>query len=342
MGTMGVFGQPLIEFLGEGDLDKLLAAIAGAGVKIARRIAAGPLSGDLAEVVGANTGGEAQKALDIFADETFAEILRDASVRGLASEERDAPVLLDPNGAFLVALDPLDGSTNIETNVTMGSIIAIFDAPARQGIEAKDFLEPGHKLRAAAFVLYGPYLEFVFTVGAGTHGATLDPATGVFRMTRFNIVIPEGRPEFAINASNARHWPEPVKAYVADLVMGETGPRVKEYNMRWIASMVADVYRVLVRGGAYLYPDDARAGYRHGRLRLVYEANPVAMLIEQAGGMATDGVNRILDIPPTDIHQRSPLIFGSSDKVERIRGYYVDGHRSASRAPLFGKRGLLR
>jgi fructose-1,6-bisphosphatase I len=191
-------------------------------------------------------------------------------------------------------------------------------------------------------VLYGPYLEFVFTIGSGTHGATFDPARGLFRMTRFAIAIPEGRTEFAINASNARHWPDPVKAYVADLVMGETGPRVKEYNMRWIAAMVAEAYRVLVRGGSYLYPEDARPGYRQGRLRLVYEANPIALLIEQAGGMATDGVNRILDVPPTDIHQRSPLIFGSADKVERIRGYYIDGHRSASRAPLFGKRGLLR
>ena len=161
-------------------------------------------------------------------------------------------------------------------------------------------------------------------------------------MTKFNVSVPEGRPEFAINASNARHWPEPIKAYVADLVMGESGPRVKEYNMRWIASMVADAYRVLVRGGCYLYPDDERTQYRFGRLRLVYEANPIAFLIEQAGGMATDGVNRILDIPPNAVHQRTPLVFGSTDKVERIRGYYIDGYRSASRAPLFAKRGLLR
>ena len=342
MGMMGEFGQQLGDFLGEGELGKVLAAIAEAGLTISRRIARGPLGGNLSEAVGANIGGETQKALDIFTDETFAHALRSVSVRGLASEEREAPALLDPDGVFLVALDPLDGSSNIETNVTMGSIAAIYDAPARAGIEDKDFLEAGHKQRAAALVLYGPYLEFVFTVGAGTHAATLDPESGVFRMTRFNMVIPEGLPEFAINASNARHWPEPVKSYVADCVMGETGPRVKEYNMRWIASMVADAYRVLVRGGCYLYPDDARVSYRQGRLRLVFEANPIAFLIELAGGMATDGVNRILDIPPNAIHQRTPLIFGSTDKVERIRSYYIEGHRSASRAPLFGKRGLLR
>jgi fructose-1,6-bisphosphatase I len=339
---MDVFGQPLVEFLGEGELGRLLAAIADAGAKIARRIAFGPLAGNLAEVVGASHDGDGRKALDVFADETIVDALKGASVRGVASEERDAPVWFDSQGAYLVAVDPLDGSSNIETDVTVGSILAILEAPRGQGFEDGQFLAAGHKQRAAVLILYGPHVEFVFTLGAGTHIATLDPASGIFRMTRFSLVIPEGRTEFAINASNARHWPDPVKAYVADLVMGESGPRVKEYNMRWIASMAADAYRVLIRGGCYLYPDDARTGYREGRLRLIYEANPVAFLIEQAGGMATDGVNRILDIAPSEIHQRTPLIFGSADKVERIRGYYTDGHRSASRAPLFGKRGLLR
>jgi fructose-1,6-bisphosphatase I len=339
---MGVFGQPLAEFLGEGELQTLILAIAEAGATLARRMAFGPLGGNLAALVGASLDGDGQKALDVHADETFARLLNGASVRAIASEERDTPALLDPAGAFLVALDPLDGSSNIETNVTVGSILAIFDAPAVEGFETKHFLEAGHKQRAAVLILYGPHLEFVFTLGAGTHVATLDPTSGLFRMTKFSLAIPEGRPEFAINAANASHWPDPVKAYVADCVMGEAGPRSKAYNMRWIASMAADAYRILVRGGCYLYPDDARAGYRQGRLRLVYEANPVAFLIEQAGGMATDGVNRILDIAPTDVHQRTPLVFGSTDKVERIRGYYIEGPRSASRSPLFGKRGLLR
>jgi fructose-1,6-bisphosphatase I len=342
MGNLSMFGQPLAEFLGESDLGRLLATFADAGVVIARRVALGPLGGNLSEVVGANSDGDAQKALDVHADEVFVDALRSASVRGVASEEREAPVWLDPEGAFLVAIDPLDGSSNIETNVTVGSLLAILDAAPAPGFEGASFLQPGHRQRAAAILLYGPCVEFVFSLGAGTHVATLDPATGGFRMTKFSLVIPEGRPEFAINASNARHWPEPVQSYVADLVMGESGPRVKQYNMRWIAAVAADAYRVLIRGGSYLYPDDSRVGYRQGRLRLLYEANPIALLIEQAGGMATDGVNRILDIAPTGLHQRTPLIFGSADKVERIRSYYIDGHRSASRAPLFGKRGLLR
>jgi fructose-1,6-bisphosphatase I len=342
MGDTGVFGQLLTEFLGEDDLGRLLAVIAGAGAKIARRIAYGPLAGDLSEIVGSNTDGDAQKALDIYADDVFVDALRSAPVRGMASEERERPIALNPEGAFLVAIDPLDGSSNIETDVTVGSLLAILDAPAAPGCEAADFLQSGHRQRAAVLILYGPHVEFVFTVGAGTHVATLDPATGEFRMTKFSLVIPERRREFAINASNARHWPEPVQNYIADLVMGESGPREKEYNMRWIAAVAAEAYRVLVRGGCYLYPDDARAGFGQGRLRLIYEANPIALLIEQAGGMATDGVNRILDLVSSSIHQRTPLIFGSTDKVERIRRYYIDGHRSASRAPLFGKRGLLR
>jgi len=342
MGITGMFGQPLAEFLGESDLGKLLATVAEAGEQIARRIAFGPLSGDLAEVVGAHADGDAQKALDVDADNVFVEALTSASVRGVVSAERAAPVPLDPQGAFLVAIDPLDGGSNIETDVTVGSLVAILDAPQGPGFDGDLFLQPGHRQRAAVLILYGPHVEFVFSVGAGTHVATLDPATGGFRMTKFSLSIPEGRSEFAINAANARHWPEPVQAYVADLVMGESGPRAKPYDMRWIAAVAADAYRVLIRGGSYLYPDDGRPGYRQGRLRLIYEANPIALLIEQAGGMATDGVNRILDLAPTELRQRTPLIFGSSDKVERIRRYYIEGHRSASRAPLFGKRGLLR
>ena len=337
-----VFGQPLAAFLGEGPLSGVLLAAAQAGRDLGRRIAAGPLSGDHAAIVGANTGGDAQKALDLHADELFEAAFRGASVRAFASEERDAATLLDLSGEFLVALDPLDGSSNIGINVTMGAILAIYAAPAHAGFAPEDLLQPGHAQRAAALIVYGPHIDFVFTLGKGTHAATLDPETGVFRMTRFDILIPEGRAEFAINASNARHWPEPVRAYIEDLVMGETGPRVKNFNMRWIGALAAEANRILVTGGVYLYPDDARQGYRHGRLRLVYEANPIAFLVEQAGGLAIDGVNRILDLAPESLHQRAPLIFGSTDKVERVRSYYLDGFRSAARAPLFGRRGLLR
>jgi fructose-1,6-bisphosphatase I len=342
MSAERVFGQPLAEFLGSGSLAGVLIAAAEAGRDVGRRIAAGPLSGNHAEIVGANSGGEAQKALDIHADERFEQAFRSASVRALASEERDEPEILDPHGEFLVAIDPLDGSSNIGVNVTMGSILAIFAAPARAGIEPRDLLLPGHAQRAAVLIVYGPHLDFVFTVGAGTHAATLDPDSGVFRMTRFDMAIPEGKAEFAINASNARHWPDPVRAYIEDCVMGESGPRTKNFNMRWIGALAAEANRILISGGVYLYPDDARTGHGQGRLRLVYEGNPIAFLVEQAGGLATDGINRILDIAPKDLHQRVPLIFGSTEKVERVRRYFVDVHRIAARAPLFGRRGLLR
>ena len=179
-------------------------------------------------------------------------------------------------------------------------------------------------------------------MGVGTHLATLDPQSGRFIVTHPHLMIPEGKQEFAINMSNSRHWPAPIKAYVEDLLMGAEGPRRHDFNMRWVASMVADVYRILMRGGIFLYPDDARPGYGRGRLHLLYEANPVAFLVEQAGGLAVDGVNRILDLDLTHLHQRTPLIFGATDKVEVARDYFLDGHRSAARSPLFGRRGLWR
>jgi fructose-1,6-bisphosphatase len=266
----------------------------------------------------------------------------DCSVRALASEERDDVTQISPDGKFLVAVDPLDGSSNIDINLTIGTVVSVLEAPATGEASAKDFLKPGHAQRAAAVVLYGPQTSFVFTTGAGTHIATLDPTSSLYYVTHQHVSIPEGKNEFAINMSNSRHWPEPIKAYVDDLLMGAEGPRNKDFNMRWVASMVADVKRVLVRGGVYLYPDDARPGYGKGRLHLLYEANPVAFIIEQAGGLAIDGVNRIMDIEYDDVHARTPLIFGSTEKVEIIRTYFLDGHRSAARAPLFGKRGLWR
>ena len=342
MTKAGTIGQPLAEFLGEGDLADLMRAIAGVGKPIARRIAAGALEGALGAEVGPSGGGDVQRALDVFTDAAIEQAMRGASVRGLVSEEREAPTLIDADGKFLVATDPLDGSSNLDVNVTVGSIFSVYDAPERAGVETSDFLQPGHRQRAAAMLIYGPHVDMLFTTGAGTHQATLDPTSGEFLMTRFNIHIPEGKAEFAINASNERHWPDAVRAYVEDCLMGESGPRGKDFNMRWIASLVADAYRIFVRGGVYLYPDDSRAGYTKGRLRLVYEANPIALLTEQAGGLATDGVNRILDLAPTEFHARTPLIFGSTDKVDLILNYFVEGGRSASRAPLFGKRGLLR
>jgi fructose-1,6-bisphosphatase I/sedoheptulose-1,7-bisphosphatase len=204
------------------------------------------------------------------------------------------------------------------------------------------FLQPGTQQVCAGFAVYGPSTVLVLTMGKGVHSFTLDRELGSFRLTRENIRIPEDTKEFAINMSNQRHWEPPIQRYIGELIAGKSGPRGQDFNMRWVASMVADVKRVLVRGGVYLYPDDARPGYGKGRLHLLYEANPVAFIIEQAGGLAIDGVNRIMDIEYDDVHARTPLIFGSTEKVEIIRTYFLDGHRSAARAPLFGKRGLWR
>ena len=191
-------------------------------------------------------------------------------------------------------------------------------------------------------MIYGPQTALVFTTGQGTHIATLDPIVRTFIVTRQNIAIPEEASEFAINASNYRHWHPPVQAYIDDCIDGVEGPRARNFNMRWIASLVADAFRILVRGGVFLYPADTRKGYERGRLRHVYEASPIAMLVEQAGGGATDGVNRILDATPLSLHGRLPFIFGSLDKVARIRRYHLDGETSQDQSPLFGKRGLLR
>ena len=332
---LGVELQAFLRATASEKLADLICAVADTSRVVAAHIRRGSIAGALGASVGVNSDGDTQKALDIFADHAFEQGLRESSVRALASEERDAITPISADGDYLVALDPLDGSSNIDVNITIGTIFSVLPATG-------DFLQPGHAQKAAGLVLYGPHTSFVFTTGAGTHVATLDPATSRFHLTNINVSAPEGRNEFAINMSNSRHWPEPIKAYVDDLLMGAEGPRVKDFNMRWIASMAADVYRVLLRGGVYLYPDDARPGYGKGRLHLLYEANPVAFLIEQAGGLAIDGVNRILDLEVTDLHARTPLIFGATDKVETVREYFLDGHRSAARVPLFGRRGLWR
>lgn len=338
-------GRELQTFLAETappDLADTLAAIAATSRSVAAHIRRGALAGALGAAVGVNSDGDSQKELDLFADDAFERGLRETSVRALASEERAGIAPIAADGRFLVALDPLDGSSNIDVNMTIGTIFSVLDAPAHDPISEADFLQPGHAQRAAGIVLYGPQTTFVFTTGAGTHAATLDPATSRYFVTYENFSVPEARYEFAINMANSRHWPQPIKAYVDDLLMGADGPRRKDFNMRWVASMAADAHRVLMRGGIYLYPDDARPGYGRGRLHLLYEANPVAFLIEQAGGLAIDGVNRILNLGVGELHARTPLIFGSTDKVETVRDYFLDGHRSAARAPLFGRRGLWR
>ena len=325
------------------DVAGIISAIAQTAVLSAQTIRRGALEGALGAQVGAaNQDGDAQKTLDVLADQRFMEALRYAGAAAVISEEQAKPDILRAGGGLVVAIDPLDGSSNIDTNVSIGTIFSILRASEEELASGAAFRKPGSAQAAAGFVIYGPQTSLVFSIGAGTHFATLDVSAGQFRMTQLSVHVLEGSPEFAINASNYRHWHPPVQAYIDDLIEGADGPRGKNFNMRWIASLVADAYRIFVRGGVFLYPADQRKGYERGRLRHLYEANPIAFLVEQAGGAATDGVNRILDALPQGIHDRIPFVFGSIDKVDRIRRYHLDNIQSAEDSPLFGRRGLLR
>ena len=311
-------------------------ALAMAGARIAELLAQGDAAGRLAAARGPATHGDAPKELDLRADALVAASLADMPVASLASEEQEAPVRLNRGAPLAVAVDPLDGSSNIETNAPLGTIFSILPAADDP---AAPFLQPGSAQLAAGFLIYGPQTALVLTLGDGTHRFTLDRATGEFVCHAPPAAVPLTTTEYAINAANLRHWDEPTRSYVNDCLLGAEGPRGIDFNTRWIASVVADAYRILVRGGVYLYPGDSRPSYRQGRLRLVYEANPIAWLIEEAGGAATDGRRRILGLVPRSIHQRVPLVFGAAEEVRRIADAHVG---AASDAPLFGYRGLLR
>jgi fructose-1,6-bisphosphatase I len=317
-----------------------IRAIADACIDIAHRISRGPLVGDLAAAVGDEGGGDVQKELDVWSNDQLIEALKGAPVAAIASEELKVPLELGA-GSVVVAMDPLDGSSNIDTNVPIGTIFSILPAIPGADVNAA-FMQPGSAQLAAGYVIYGPQTTFVLTLGQGTHQFTLDPLTRQFYLTGPDVTIKGASNEYAINASNYRHWSESVRAYIDDCIAGEEGPRGANVNMRWIASLVAECHRILVRGGVFLYPGDARKGYEKGRLRLIYEANPIAFLTEQAGGKAFNGSARILDIVPTDIHQRTPLMFGSADEIDRIARYKADPNAIFERSPLFGRRGLLR
>lgn len=290
-----------------------------------------------------NADGDIQKDLDVFADDIFMDAMRHAPVALYASEELDRPVLLDAQAPLAIAIDPLDGSSNIETNSSIGTIFALLPvsgAPDKN--PAAPFLQPGTKQLAAGFFIYGPQLALVLSLGSGTHVFVFSTRVGTFVQAYESRTIPPKTGEFAINAANYRHWSEAVRLYVDDCLKGAEGPRERDFNMRWVASFVADTYRILMRGGVFLYPADRRKGYSHGRLRLVYEANPIAFLIEQAGGAATDGVDRLLELVPESLHQRVPVVLGSSREVERIARYHTEPSSIGERHPLFGNRGLFR
>lgn len=315
------------------EIDRL-AAVAAA---LARRIARGGIDEALGGAVGTNTDGDAQKALDVIADEAFMAALRGGEVRHYASEEQQEVVTLNPEGRFALAIDPLDGSSNIDTNVSIGTIFGIY--PAEAAPEAS-FLRPGRDLLASGYAIFGPQCALLVTLGAGVLKYVLDPETGRFALTAPPAPIPADSTEYAINASNYRHWSAPIRAYVDDRVAGAEGPTGHDFNMRWIASLVAETHRILTRGGIFLYPGDARKGYANGRLRYVYECAPIALLVEQAGGRATDGQTRILDAAPDALHARTPFVFGSSSKVARVATYHDLPAEETS--ALFGKRGLFR
>jgi fructose-1,6-bisphosphatase I len=315
---------------------RAVAGMANAGIELARLVAVGPRSVGHGAVVGANSGGDAQKALDVTSHEIVRAHMIGAGVGVFGSEESDDAEVLDPDGLVAVATDPLDGSSNIDTNVSIGTIFSVLPSRA----DADPLLQPGSEQLAAGYVIYGPHTGLVLTVGAGTAAFTLDHATGVWHQTADRMTIPPETAEFAINASNYRHWSPGTRQYFDDLINGTDGMRAKDFNMRWIASLVAETSRILIRGGMFLYPRDHRKGYGNGRLRLVYEANPIAFLAEQAGGKASDGVTRILDIVPTELHQRTPLYFGAAKEVTRLELYKANPDLE-EKAPLFASHGLL-
>ena len=323
-----------------------LLAIAGACVRIAEIIAVGVLGNHgitLSATREDHGAGDAQKELDILANAILFSALRMAPVAALVSEEVESAVPLNADGSLLVALDPLDGSSNIDANVSIGTIFSILPAPDDGSPGGADaFLQPGEQQLAAGYVLYGPQIALALTMGLGTQLFTYQRRSGQFRLTVEQVRVPPKTREFAINASNHRHWDEPIRIYVDDCLKGCEGPRGEDFNMRWIASMVAEAHRVLARGGIYLYPGDLRDGYEHGRLRLLYEASPIAWLMEQAGAAASTGTERIMEIRPQSLHQRVPLIFGSRHEVERLDRYHRDPYPLGERSPLFGRRGLFR
>lgn len=339
-----------------GDFNALILDVALACKAIARAVAFGALGGVLGnhavEAGGSvNVQGEVQKKLDVLSNDVFIRRTQWAgNLAGMASEEMDLPYQIPaqyPRGKYLLVFDPLDGSSNIDVNVSVGSIFSILrvssdvEKSGRDVTEA-DFLQAGSSQVAAGYALYGPNTMLVLTVGTGVNGFTLDPSLSEFILTHPQMQIPADTQEFAINTANSRFWEAPVKRYVDECLAGSTGPRAKDFNTRWIASMVAEAHRILLRGGVFLYPRDTKDASIPGRLRLLYEANPVGMLMEQAGGRASTGYQPMLDVQPTSLHQRIGLVFGSKNEVERIERYHAEPVQVELNNPLFAVRSLFR
>ena len=321
--------QQRVDGLIPGQLRLLLEVVARACKSISHAVNKGALGGVLGSADSENVQGEMQKKLDIIANEVLIEANEwGGHLAGMASEEMDGIYVVPnryPQGEYLLLFDPLDGSSNIDVNVSIGTIFSVLKMPEDdRGVDAGDFLHKGSQQVAAGYCVYGPQTTLVLTVGDGVAMFTLDREQGSFVLTQENVRIPADTKEFAINMSNMRHWDEPVKRYIDECLQGKEGPRGKDFNMRWIASMVADVHRIMTRGGVFMYPWDKREPNKPGKLRLMYEANPMGWLVEQAGGAATNGRQRILEVQPTQLHERVSVILGSRNEVERVTQYHLE------------------
>ena len=316
---------------GEAQIPSQLRLLIEVVARACKSIAISVNKGALGEVLGTagseNVQGEVQKKLDIIANEVLIEANEwGGHLAAMASEEMEGIYLVPnryPQGEYLLLFDPLDGSSNIDVNVSIGTIFSVLKKPEGSGVSEQDFLQAGAKQVAAGYCVYGPQTTLVLTVGDGVAMFTFDREQGSFVLTQENVRIPEDTKEFAINMSNMRHWDAPIKRYVDECLAGTTGPRGKDFNMRWIASMVADVHRILTRGGIFMYPWDQREPGKPGKLRLMYEANPMGWIVEQAGGAASNGHQRILDIQPSQLYERVSVILGSKNEVERINAYHA-------------------
>jgi fructose-1,6-bisphosphatase I len=308
------------------ELRLLLEVVARACKRISQAVSKGALGDVMGSAESENVQGEMQKKLDIIANEVLIEANEwGGHLAAMASEEMEGIYVVPnryPQGEYLLMFDPLDGSSNIDVNVSIGTIFSVLVKPEGAGVSEQDFLQPGTQQVAAGYCVFGPQTTLVLTVGDGVAVFTLDREQGSFILTEEDLRVPEDTREFAINMSNQRHWAAPVTRYIDECMQGKDGLRGKDFNMRWVGSMVADVHRILTRGGIFMYPWDKREPEKAGKLRLLYEANPMSWLIEQAGGSATDGKQRIMDITPTKLHERVSVFMGSKNEVERVTGYH--------------------
>jgi fructose-1,6-bisphosphatase I/sedoheptulose-1,7-bisphosphatase len=334
-----------------GDLNALILDVALACKAIARIVAMGSLGEAMPSGGDTNVQGEVQKPLDVLSNEIFVRMNEwNGHLAGMASEEMEKPAQIPSSyarGKYLLVFDPLDGSSNIDVNVSVGSIFSILRAPdeivdSGRDVTADDFLQPGATQVAAGYAIYGPTTMLVLSVGNGVAAFTLNPNLGEFVLSHPDIKVPADTTEFAINSSNSRFWEPPVKRYVDECLAGRSGPRGKDFNMRWIASLVAEAHRILMRGGVFMYPRDTKDAGKNGRLRLLYEANPIGFVMEQAGGRASTGRQPVLGVKPAELHQRIGFVFGSRHEVERIERYHHEPATRDAGTPLFAERSLFR